>query len=278
MPPNDVGDRDQHVVEVLLTELGRAVDHLDPLHLDTGLVDLQDEHGQALVLGHARVRPGQAERVVGPERTRTPDLRPVEDEDVAVPGGRGDQAGQIGAATGLGEELHPQLVTPKDGRDVAKLLLFGPEIEDGGGQDGQRGDVEGGGHLVAHRLLGERPLVGAGQTLASVLGRVADPRVAPVEQEPLELAGPHGHLVLLGQVPVVHPLGQTRHIPGQPGPRTEPVGLQLLGVDRCVHRAPFAHLRPPSRWRCARGGPGACRTGPGPGPPAADTDGGRGPR
>ena len=58
-------------------------------------------------------------------------------------------------ARGLGQELHPQLAPLEHGRDVPALLLLGPEVEQRGGQDAERGYVEEHRHLVLGRLLGE---------------------------------------------------------------------------------------------------------------------------
>ena len=85
-------------------------------------------------LGRLPVGAGQAHGVVGAERSCTPYLRTVEHEDVPVPGGPGHQAGQVGTAAGLGQELHPQLLAAEDGRDMSALLLLGAEVEQGGGQ------------------------------------------------------------------------------------------------------------------------------------------------
>ena len=67
-----------HVGHELLAELHRAVEHLDAVHLDAGLVDREDEHGEAAVLGHVPVGAGQAQAPVGPPRAGGPDLRAVE--------------------------------------------------------------------------------------------------------------------------------------------------------------------------------------------------------
>ena len=85
-----VGGRDRHVVEELLAELQRAVDLADLLHLDARLVDLHDEHREAAVLRHVPVGAGQAHGVVALGGAAAPDLRAVEDEDVAVALGPGE--------------------------------------------------------------------------------------------------------------------------------------------------------------------------------------------
>ena len=125
---------------------------------------------------------------------------------------------------------------------MALLLLLGPEIEKCRGQDRQRGNVEGGGHLVGQGLLGEGVLVGTGEALAAVLDRVAETGEAAIEEEALEPAGPLPHLVLGGQQKVGLPLGQTGHVVGQPPARPQPEVFDILG-RRQFSRSGVLHRR-----------------------------------
>ncbi len=77
------------------------------------------------------------------------------------------------------------------------LLLLGPEVEEGGGQDGKRGNIENGRHLIRKRFLGECQLVGSGQSEAPVLDREADAGEPAVEERSLQAPGPLAHLVVL---------------------------------------------------------------------------------
>ena len=152
-----------------------------------GLVDLHDEHGQAAVLGDVPVGAGQAHGVVGVVRRRAPDLRAVQDEDVAVAVGAGEAAGQVGAAAGLGEELHPQLLALQDRGEVARFCSWVPKSTRVAAEDAQRGHVEREGHVVRARLLGEGALVLGAEAQAAVLGREADPGEPAVPQRALQL-------------------------------------------------------------------------------------------
>jgi hypothetical protein len=60
----DVVGRDQDVVEEFLAELLGPVDVLDLVDADAGLMDLDDQHAQAPVLGHVPVGPAHAHRVI----------------------------------------------------------------------------------------------------------------------------------------------------------------------------------------------------------------------
>ena len=140
--PDHILDRYGDVVEEFLTELVRTVRHLDLLDVDAGLVDLQDEHGEPAVLRRMPVGAGQTQGVVTAERARAPDLRAVQNEDVAVAGGPGDQAGQVRTSRRLGEELHPNLFTRDHLGQMGVVLLLGAEVEKGRSEDGERGDVQ----------------------------------------------------------------------------------------------------------------------------------------
>ena len=105
-----VGVGDAHVGHELLAELLRAVDHLDAVQLDARLVDLDDEHAEAAVLGHVPVGAEQAQAVVGEPRAGRPDLRAVDDPLVAVAHRGGERGGDVGTTARLGEELHPDLL------------------------------------------------------------------------------------------------------------------------------------------------------------------------
>ncbi len=122
--------RHLHVGHELLAELLRPVQHLDPVDLDAGLADREHEDGEAPVLRHVPVGPGEAEPPVRPPGAGRPDLRAVEHPLVAVAYGGGLGAGDVRSAAGLREELHPELLAPQDRREVPELLLLGPELED----------------------------------------------------------------------------------------------------------------------------------------------------
>jgi hypothetical protein len=151
-----VAEGHHHVVEELLAELERAVHLADLLDRDAGLMDLQDEHGEAAVLGHIPVGAGEAHRVVARERGRTPDFGAVQPELVAVAIRSGETASQIGPARGLGQELHPQLLATQDRRQVARLLFVRAELDQRGGEDAERRHVERERHVVGRRLLRAR--------------------------------------------------------------------------------------------------------------------------
>ncbi len=111
---------------------------------------------------------------------------------------------------------------------MPRLLLVGAEVDERGRQDAEGGHVEGEGHVVGSRLLGERPLVLDRQAEPAVLGGEADAREAAVPEGALQAAfdvpasrvGALADAVALG-----------RHVVGQPGAGP---GAEL--VDALVRR------------------------------------------
>ncbi len=185
-------DREPDVVEELLAELERAVDLLDRVDLDPGLVDLHDEHREPAVLRRVPVGAGQAHRVVARHRCGAPDLGAVEDPLVAVAIGPGDAPGEIGAAGRLRQELHPLVIAAQERGEVHGLLLVRSVVDEGRAEDAEVGDVEVDRHLVGQRLLGEGALVLDAEPEPAVLMREADAGEPAVPQPALQdaLVGP----------------------------------------------------------------------------------------
>ena len=90
------------------------------------VLDRHQEHGEALVLGHVSRGPGEQEAVVGGEGAGAPGLGAVDDPPVPAALCAGDDAGQIGSAAGLGEQLHQHLVAADGTRDVLTLCSSDP--------------------------------------------------------------------------------------------------------------------------------------------------------
>ena len=84
--------RDAGVGEVDLVELGLPGQLAQRSGLDAWAVHVDDEVGQALVLGHVRVAACEQQSPAGPVREARPDLLPVDHPVVAVADGRGRPA------------------------------------------------------------------------------------------------------------------------------------------------------------------------------------------
>ena len=112
---DQVVGRDAHVGEEDLGELvGDAGDLPQRTHLDARLVHVDDQVGDALVLGRVAVGAHQHDAQVGLRRAAGPDLLAVDDELVAVDVGAALERGQVGARVRLGVELAPDLVAEED--------------------------------------------------------------------------------------------------------------------------------------------------------------------
>ena len=136
-------------------------------------------------------------------------------------------AGDVGAATRLGQQLHPQLLALEDRREVAELLFLGAELEEhrGARRERRRLDAERIGE--ARQLLLQRHLVRRREPLAAVLTREADTGEPGVEELPLQLAG----CLDLGQ-------------------------FLLVGVPRTQVTRPDRTVCSPAGWRGSRPGHG----------------------
>ena len=153
-----VGDED--VVEEDLVEHGGAGELAQRPDVEPLGVHVDDEVGDAGVLGRVGIGAGQADTEVGDLRQRRPYLLAVEDPAPLHLVGPRAQRGQVGAGAGLAEELAPVERAVQRGPHPA-LLLLGRAVGDEGGQrpgpDRQvRPGHAGGGQLLVDDQLLER--------------------------------------------------------------------------------------------------------------------------
>jgi hypothetical protein len=106
-----------------LVEVSHAGDLGERTHLDAGGAHVDDEVGDALVLGHIGVGASQQDAVVGVLAERGPDLLAVDDPLVAVALGAGAQRREVAAGTGFAEQLAPQMVAAQHRAEETLLLL-----------------------------------------------------------------------------------------------------------------------------------------------------------
>ena len=119
-----------HVVEEDLVELGVAGDLLERLHRDAGRVHVEQEVGDALVLGRVGIGAGQQHHPVGDVGERRPHLLAVDHVVLAVLHRARLQRRQVGAGVGLGVALAPDLLAGEHLGGIALLLLFGAVRDD----------------------------------------------------------------------------------------------------------------------------------------------------
>ena len=157
---------------------------------DAGRAHVDDQHADAAVLGGLGVGAHVAHAVVGLVGPRGPHLLPVHHEVGVAPLGLGGQRGQVAARVGLAHADAPRDLALQRREDEALLLLLVPELDDGGGTDGEALRVErarrhalGDDLEVDHLLLGRR-------VAAAELGRPSRHEVARLEHLALEGARP----------------------------------------------------------------------------------------
>ena len=147
----DVGQED-------LVEHGGAGELAQGPDVDALGVHVDDEVGDAGVLGRVGVGPGQADPEVGRLGQRRPDLLAVEEPAALDLVGPGAQRGQVRPGAGLAEELAPGELAQQGRPDPALLLLVGAVGDDRGqgpGPDGQVRPRDAGGRqlLVDDQLV-----------------------------------------------------------------------------------------------------------------------------
>ena len=155
--------------------------------LDAGGLEVEDEGGDALVLGApldgGRVGAEQEQPPLGQVGGGDPDLLAVDHVVVAVADGGGAQVGQVVAGVRLGEPLAPVVGGVEDRGEPPRLLLLGAPGDDHGADLPEPVGVE---HarcaVLGHDLGVEDALHGGGVAAAVLLGPVGCGPAALVEE------------------------------------------------------------------------------------------------
>ena len=121
--------RHEHVGEEHLVEVHRTVELSDRADLDARRVEIDDEHRQTVVLGRRwdRCGPAGCRSRRGGRASSTPSGRDDPAARHRVRPGR--NAGEVGAGTGFGEQLAPDLSSGEDARHVPTALGVGAELQ-----------------------------------------------------------------------------------------------------------------------------------------------------
>ena len=224
-----------HVVEEDLVE-ARAAGHLPQrTHLDAGRLHVDDEAGEALVLGQVGIGAGDDLADVAVVRAGRPHLLTGDHPLVTVADCSGLQAGQVAAGTRLAEQLAGHDVGAVHRREVRLLGRLAAV-----GQDRRRhhSETDGERRLVGHLVLRLQGvpglLVGAGQTAAAVLDRAGDPSEPGVELLAPPLAGAVQIVALVGAVALL----EHRDLVGALSPHERSLGFLLadVGIEELASR------------------------------------------
>ena len=220
------------VVEEHLAEVALAVDRAHRSYFHAGLVHVEDQPGDALVLRRVGVGAHEQLAVVGHVRTRAPDLLPVHHVLVAVPLRASAQRREIRSGLRLGEALAPHALALQDAGEVEGALLIGAFRDERGPcvhhPDEVDADVR---RVRAGVLLEVHDLLGHGQSPTAECLRPLQPGVARVVELPL----PRG-VVRAARGPVAGRRWRSvaRHLDLEPGAEALAEPLVVVGVGQ-VH-------------------------------------------
>src|SRR6516165_11895570 len=217
------------IVEEFLAELNRAVDLANAIDRHSGVAKWHQKHRQPVVFRCVPIGPGQAQTIVGGERPGAPCLGAVDDPASVAAVGAGDDAREVGAPAGFGQQLYEHFIAAQRRRDVSAFLLLAAHVEDRRAANGEGRDVEEQRRLVGKGLGVERLLVLVAQSESAVLSRKADSGESPVVQPLLQFTGalPGRQCVALEDHRVVGI--QPWYVLGQPGPGPAPEFFDGLG-------------------------------------------------
>src|SRR5262249_34359038 len=148
---------------------------------------VEDEVGDALVLGDVGIRAGEQQAELRVLRRGVPHLLTGDHELVAVALGSCRERGEVAARARLAEQLAPELVATEEWPEVALLLLGGAVRHDRRPGEGLRRGDEPGGGVELRQLLVEDDLLRRGAAATTERLRPGDPRPAVVEQRALPL-------------------------------------------------------------------------------------------
>src|SRR5204863_27590 len=224
---HQVRARHAHVLEEDLVEAGVARHLHERAHADAGRLHVDQEVGDAGVLGRVGVGAHQAEHPVGVLRVGGPYLLPVHDELVAAELRARAERRQVRARARLRVALAPDLRGGEDARQVTAPLLLAavlderrPDHRDAEEADQPRGP--GAYHLLVDDRLAHD--VGA---LAAVLARPGEGQVAGRVDLPLPGLG-LGDAARIAEPEVAIHLG--RDVPARAGGEAARAAIAALGA------------------------------------------------
>jgi hypothetical protein len=132
-------------------------------------VHIDQQHGEAFVFFGGGVGAHHQFAPVGGPAVAGPDLLTGYHEAIAIEGGFGAEGGEVGAGVGLGEALAPDLRATEDFGEIALLLGFAAEGDQGGTDQFEAQDAGQGRRSDAGHLFGEDGLLHEGGPAPAVL-------------------------------------------------------------------------------------------------------------
>ncbi|MFO1425763.1 MAG: hypothetical protein U1F11_02065 [Steroidobacteraceae bacterium] len=220
-------------------------------------VHVEQEVGQARVLGLGRIRARQQQAPVGVVGARGPDLLAVDHPLVAIADGGSADTGEVGARAGLGEQLAPDHVAA-DRRTAEHREMLGRAVLHDGGQRhaaAERHDL-GARHRVARGFLVEDHLLDQWTGAAADLRGQAEAGEARIragrlpqlgDAVDLRLAGARGRQVFraFGREPAAHRSAECGFVGRVVEIHAPCPAFQAVSAS-CVARRSCHSRRPPS--------------------------------
>src|ERR1039457_4021621 len=157
-----------HVFEEQLVEFRFAGHLAERVHFGAGTVRVDQQHGEAFMFFGAGIGAHHQLAPIGGPAVTGPDLLTGYNEVIAIEGGFGAQSREVGAGVGLGESLAPDLLAAEDFGEIALLLGFGAEGDEGGAHQFQAQNARQGRRSDAGHFFGEDGLLHEGGTAAAV--------------------------------------------------------------------------------------------------------------
>ena len=154
-------------------------------HLDARAVHVDEQEGDAVMLGDIGIGAYEQHAPVAELRGRVPHLLAVDHELVAVAIGAAPEAGEIAARTGLAEELAPRIVAGEQTREVLAALLVAAVAHEGRPEHGDGGRDERRRRFDAGQLFAEDALVPRLAAAAAVFTRIGESGETVVEEHSL---------------------------------------------------------------------------------------------
>ena len=181
----DAAHRDNYVGEKHLVEMRRTGGLHQRPYVDARAVHVDEQEGDAVMLGHIGIRTHQQHAAIAELRGRVPHLLAIDHELVAIAIGPARKAGQIATGTRLAEELTPCIITGEQPREVFAPLLVAAVAHEGRPEHGDGGRNERRRSLDRRLFLAKDSLVPSVAAPAAVLTRIGEPGKPVVEQKPL---------------------------------------------------------------------------------------------
>ena len=194
-PADEIRGRHLDIREEDFGEVLGTGEVLERTNVDAGRVHVDDQHADALVLGHVGIGPDVAEAFLGDHRVRRPDLLAVHDERAVAPilKGARRERGKVAAGVRLAHADAPHEIAADRRRGELPLLLVA-ELEQAGRGDRVTREVKAARDAALREFLHVDQRLDGCCVATPELRRVRGNHPPVVEERCLPLPGPQRDL------------------------------------------------------------------------------------